>query len=303
MSSHVGEATINIGIIGFGEVGKIFADGILKNHSNANVYVYDILLEKNHSEIIENIKKIGATPVKTIIDLSHACDMVFSLVNSSASIHVAQEFSKELNRNVIFIDLTTSTPQDKNMSETYLVEKNGKYIDGAIMGTVATEKNKVPLLLSGNHASLAEQSLAQLGFNCQVVELPNGASASIKLLRSIFMKGLEALLLETAVTAKNYGVYNEVLESVAKTLNNNEFKTFGNALIKTHMIHKTRRYKEVQDSLKLIKDAHLESFVTDGVVSFFSNSVNMEFEPSILESDNVDHILDYYLSTDAKVNS
>jgi 3-hydroxyisobutyrate dehydrogenase-like beta-hydroxyacid dehydrogenase len=285
---------MNVGIIGFGEVGQVFAMGLLKNNPNVKVYVYDILLEKKQTEIEDKIFNIGAEPVYHIDKLSQKCEIVLSLVNSSASINVAKEFSKELESQAIFIDFTTSTPQDKKISEKLVQDQKGLYVDAAIMGTVATEKYKVPLLLSGSHASETEQHLTKLGFNCQIVELPNGASSSIKLLRSIFMKGLEALILETMITAKNYGVNKEVLDSISNTLNNNDFTTFSNALITTHMIHKNRRMKEVSDSLKLITDANLQPLVTEGVLSFFSNSVNKQIDSEIAQTNDIEKILEVY---------
>lgn len=289
----------NIGIIGFGEVGQVFASGLLENNPDVNVYVYDILLEKKEKDIEEKIFNCGAEPVYRIDQLAHKCEIVLSLVSSAASVNVAKEFSKELDDQKIFIDFTTSTPQDKKVSEDVIRGKKGLYVDAAIMGTVATEKSKVPLLLSGSHAAETEKQLTALGFNCQIVELPNGASASIKLLRSIFMKGLEALVLETMITARNYGVEKAVLESISKTIDNNDFTAFSNALITTHMVHKNRRMKEVSDCIKIITDAKLEPSVTEGVLTFFKNSVNKQVENELAQTNDIAKILDAYLSKDS----
>lgn len=286
----------NIGIIGFGEVGQVFASGLLENNPNARVYVYDILLEKKENDMDEKIIRFGAEPVHRIDQLAHKCEIVFSLVSSSASISVAKEFAKELDGQKIYVDFTTSTPQDKKTSEKAIQDKKGLYVDAAIMGTVATEKSKVPLLLSGDHAAETEKQLTALGFNCQIVDLPNGASASIKLLRSIFMKGLEALVIETMVTARNYGVEKAVLESISKTLDNNDFTAFSNALITTHVVHKTRRMKEVSDCIKIITDANLEPSVTEGVLTFFKNSVNKQMENELAQTKDISVILDAHLS-------
>jgi 3-hydroxyisobutyrate dehydrogenase-like beta-hydroxyacid dehydrogenase len=229
-------------------------------------------------------------------ELARCSEIIFSLVNSSSSIHVAKEISNNIKHKIIFIDFTTSTPQNKLKSEHLISSKGGLYVDAAIMGTVATEQYKVPLLLSGEHADLAQKYLTDFRLNCQAIKHPVGAASSIKLLRSIFMKGIEALLLETMITAKNYGVNKEVMDSISKTLNNNDFAHFGNALITTHMIHKNRRYKEVLDSQKLIQDANLQSYVTEGIMSFFANSVNIEVNKEILKSNNIEQILDSYVT-------
>lgn len=275
MSLQVGEPnTVSVGIIGFGEVGQIFVKGLLEKIEQ--VFVYDVLLEDKHNVLNEKIIQLGARPVYQIEELGHCCDLVLSLVNSAASEIVAEGVAKGLNKKTIFVDLTTSTPQVKSRSEQIVVSRGGIYVDASIMGTVATEQYHVPILIAGDYSSEVQKLLCNLGLNCQAINHPNGAAASIKLLRSIFMKGLEALILETMITAKNYGVSDEVMESISKTINNNDFTTFANALITTHMIHKNRRYKEVLDSCKLIEEAKLIPHVTEGVKSFFSKSIEME---------------------------
>jgi 3-hydroxyisobutyrate dehydrogenase-like beta-hydroxyacid dehydrogenase len=291
---EVNEASdLRVGIIGFGEVGQVFSKGIIEKTEHLSVY--DILLEKNGDLIMDKINNIGAQAVDRIEQLGERCTLIFSLVGSSVSESVAAGVAKGLRKGTIFIDLTTSTPQVKAKSEKLITANDGIYVDAAIMGTVATEQQKVPLLIAGEHAEKVQTMLNSLGFNAQAINHPNGGAASIKLLRSIFMKGLEALVLETMVTAKNYRVSDEVMESVSKTINNNDFATFANALITTHVIHRNRRYKEVLDSCNLIKDAELPPYITDGVISFFSNSVQMDIDQEVIQSNNVEKVLEQYL--------
>ncbi|MEM1503688.1 hypothetical protein RG959_09735 [Domibacillus sp. 8LH] len=106
---------------------------------------------------------------------------------------------------------------------------------------------------------------------------------------------MEALTLETLITSKHYGVSDKVMQSISKTINNNDFSTFAEALITTHVIHKNRRYKEVLDSCELIKNAELQSCVTEGVITFFSNSMETEIDQEIIQSKSVSKILDHYL--------
>ncbi|MGG0251693.1 NAD(P)-binding domain-containing protein [Peribacillus frigoritolerans] len=285
---------LRVGIIGFGEVGQVFAKGLLEK--TKHVFIYDILLEKNKNLITDKINNIGVQAVDGIEQIGECCTLIISLVNSSASEVVAAEVAKGIRKGTVFLDLTTSTPLVKSKSEKIIVSNGGIYVDASIMGTVATEQQQVPLLIAGEQSVKVQALLNSLGFNCQAINHPNGGAASIKLLRSIFMKGLEALILETMITAKNYGVSDEVMQSISKTINNNDFTTFANALITTHVIHKNRRYKEVLDSCNLIKEAGLSPFVTEGVISFFSNSLKMDIDQEVIQSNNVTQILDQYLS-------
>ncbi|MFE7083606.1 NAD(P)-binding domain-containing protein [Priestia megaterium] len=284
--------SLRVGIIGFGEVGQIFAKSLLEKTDD--VFIYDILAQNSQSFMADKISSIGAQVVERIEQLGEYCTLIFSLVSSSASETVASGIAKKIGKGTIFVDLTTSTPQVKTRSEKLIEATGGIYVDASIMGTVATEQQQVPLLIAGEHSEKIQKLLTKLGFNCQAISLPTGGAASIKLLRSIFMKGLEALILETMITAKNYGVSDEVMESISKTINNNDFTTFARALITTHAIHKNRRYKEVLDSCNLINEAGFPPCVTEGVISFFSNSTKMDIDQKIIESHDVEKILDQY---------
>lgn len=282
-------ADVRVGIIGFGEVGQAFAKGMKEN--TEHIFIYDLLLETNQV-LKDRVDTIGVKAVDSIKALGEDCTLIFSLVNSAASVEVAKNIATKINKGTVFIDLTTSTPLTKEKSEKVITDNQGIYVDGAIMGTVVTEQHRVPLLIAGANANTIKVQLNSLGLNAQSIDHPNGGAASIKLLRSVFMKGVEALIIETMTAAKIYGVSSEVMQSISKTINNNDFNHFANTLITTHVIHKERRYKEVLDSSKLVKEAHLHGFVTDGVTSFFSNSVKMNINNQL---NNVDKILNQYI--------
>lgn len=238
---------------------------------------------------------MGAKTVQHIEEIGSECNIIFSLVNSSSTESVASDIAKRLTKGTIYLDLTTSTPQVKLRNEQLITSKGGIYLDIAIMGTVATERHHVPLLIAGEHALQIRSILDDLGFNGQAISHPNGAAASIKLIRSIFMKGLEALIFETMITAEKYSVSDDVMKSISTTINNNDFTEYAHALITTHMLHKHRRYKEVCDSISLIKEANLSPVVTQGVLSFFSRSVNLDMDQNILDSSDVKQILHKFL--------
>ncbi|WP_378934611.1 NAD(P)-binding domain-containing protein [Metabacillus herbersteinensis] len=283
---------MNIGIIGYGEVGRIFIEGLL--NTNNTLFVYDILLanQENKNPKMSEDPNIHFKP--TIDSLASTCDLIFSLVNSGSAFNVAEAISKCIKKNAILIDLTTSTPQVKKKSEELITIQGARYIDAAIMGTVVTEKFNVPIIIGGDDSGEITIYLKELGFNCVNLDLPNGSAASIKLLRSVFMKGLEALILETMIVSKHHDVLEEVMNSISTTMENNKFSTFSKALFDTHHIHKVRRFKEVTDSCKVIEEAKITPYVTEGVKKFFSNSIQLELEGDLIKRGSIDEILSVY---------
>lgn len=280
----------NIGIVGYGEVGKVFAGGLIQN--NFDVHVYDLLTEQGHEEVLKDIKNKGATPALSISDLVNKSEVILLLVNSAATKDVIASITKTKQKPLTIIDLTTSKPYTKKNCKIEIENYHPEaiYIDGAIMGTVATEGFNVPLLLASENEEIMLTIKKELTMNIKILVGEVGKAASIKLIRSVFMKGLEALLLESMIAAKKYNVDQNVMESISMTLNNNDFNKFGEALIKTHVIHKNRRYKEILDSIKLIEDAKIEPYVTQGVKHFFEYSVERDVKPS----QSIDEILTAY---------
>lgn len=270
------EGSHTIGIIGYGEVGRVFTEGLIRN-KQLTIHVYDLLTEQGHTEILNDIKNKGAIPASSISDLVGASDIVFLLVNSTATLGVVNSIIETANTDkpLTIIDFTTSSPHTKQICSSQLRSYHDEavYIDAAIMGTVATEGFNVPIVFASKNEDymITIKNTLQMNINILVEEV--GTAASIKLIRSVFMKGLEALIIESMTAAKKYKVEENVLDSISMTLNNNDFKHFADALMKTHVIHKTRRYKEVLDSLKLLEDAEIEPHVTQGVRRFFENSV------------------------------
>lgn len=280
------------GIIGFGEVGQILALGLLEN--DQNVVVYDTRLANPEDSVGESIQKIGAQQVSSLRELAEKCDVVFSLVPSSVSNLVSNNFALNIREGTFFLDLTTSLPEVKKKSATRINSADGIYIDVSIMGTVATEKYQVPLLIAGEQAEEVKKIFNEFGLNSKVISRNIGAAASIKMLRSIFMKGIEALLFETMLTAEKYEVRKEVMDSISTTMRNNDFEKLADTLIITHIQHRERRHKEVQESISLVKEADIYPYVTEGVLSFFSNSVNKNKSNFFLHN-NVEEILQYQL--------
>ncbi|MFC7686643.1 NAD(P)-binding domain-containing protein [Ureibacillus sp. GCM10028918] len=281
----------SIGIIGYGEVGKVFTEGLRQNQ-DLKIHVYDVLTQQGREDILMDIKRQGAIPEMSIRDLVHAADTIFVLVNSSAISDVIASIIEAMEKPIIVIDFTTSSPHTKQNCSNRLQNEHCEavYIDAAIMGTVATEGFQVPILFASHNEDAMSTIKNNLQMNVSILVEQVGTAASIKLIRSVFMKGLEALVLESMTAAKKYNVENNVLESISTTLNNNDFKHFAEALIKTHVIHKMRRYKEVIDSMKLLEDANIEPYVSEGVRSFFEYSVKKE----IRNTDSVDEILMAY---------
>lgn len=282
---------LRIGLIGFGEAGQTLAEGIVNNVSA--VYANDIRLHESGSGMEAKMRAMGVQPVFAPETMGPCCDLVLSMVNSEHSTSPAVVLSPVLQPGVLYIDLTTSTPAVKRENEACIERGGGYFVDGAIMGTVAAEQHRVPIVVAGSFAPIAAKQMNECGLNVKALPLPNGGASSIKLLRSIFMKGLEALIMETMVAAAAHGVAEPVMESVALTMDGSEFRKFAEALIRTHVTHRKRRSKEIEDSIRLIAECGIRARATIGTADWFDWSKRLNFNGMQLEQ--LSSILETYL--------
>jgi len=125
----------------------------------------------------------------------------------------------------------------------------------------------VPLLLSGEHASEAERLLNELGFaNTRVVGDEVGRASAIKMIRSVMVKGLEALSWECAAAARAAGVFDEVmasLDSSEKAISWAERVAYNRERMETHGL---RRAAEMEESAKTLQGLGVEPVMTRGTV-------------------------------------
>ena len=143
----------------------------------------------------------------------------------------------------------------------------GRYVDVAVMAPVNPARLAVPLLISGPHTLAALPLLEALGFsNVRVVGDEVGRASAIKMVRSVMVKGLEALSSECAAAAEAAGVIDEVMASLdasEKTAGWAEKVAYNRERMATHG---ARRAAEMEESAKTLQGLGVEPVMTRGTV-------------------------------------
>ena len=106
----------------------------------------------------------------------------------------------------------------RSRTATEVEAAGGRYVDVAVMAPVHPRLHRTPLLISGPHVEAAAPALAALGMSASIHEGPVGAASSVKMIRSIMMKGLEALVCECVLAGRKAGVIETVLEFARRHL-------------------------------------------------------------------------------------
>jgi len=263
---------MRIGFVGFGEVTFHFINGFLSERET-EICVYDTDYGKalQQKELVSKSKFVSV--VSDINDLLLKCNNVFIAVPGNVDEVVFDEIIRKSNGGKLFIDLCTALP-DKKLAIAEKCEANGdKYVDVAVMGAVPSLRHNVPMLVSGLGGSEFCQLFESYQMDITEVGRYAGDASIIKLCRSVYMKGLAALLIETKNICDAYGVTDEVFRSLAKSMNADLFEVYSSRLISGTYTHCKRRKTEVESSLGLIKSQKQDGYMTEATVKVYDNII------------------------------
>jgi 3-hydroxyisobutyrate dehydrogenase-like beta-hydroxyacid dehydrogenase len=207
----------HIALIGFGEVGGIFASDFAA--LGVDVSVSDILLrsEPTRTRMLEKARATKARAHDNPGDAIEGALLVISAVTASAAVDAAKEVAGSLRRGQIYLDVNSVSPETKRVIAAHIAPSGAQFVEAAVMGPVPPHRLKVPMLLGGPYAAEAAKCLHTLGMNATAASDQIGVPSAIKMCRSIFIKGMEALAVESLLAARRYGAEQAVIDSLDAT--------------------------------------------------------------------------------------
>lgn len=257
--------TPRLALIGFGEAGSTFARA---GQWGENARGYDIL--ESRKAVMADCGVDAAESAEAALD---GAELALSLVTADAALTVANDHATTLQPDAIWCDMNSVAPETKREAAKAVEAHGGRYVDVAVMAPVQPAALKVPLLLSGPAAGEAERLLNAAGFsNTRVVGSEVGRASAIKMIRSVMVKGLEALSWECAAGAEAAGVFDEVMASLdasEKPLPWAGKVAYNRERMETHG---ARRAAEMEEAAKTLLDLGIEPVMTRGTVVLQRNA-------------------------------
>jgi len=249
---------MNIGFLGFGEAAFNIAFGLNQDRRQV-ILAYDAM--QDHQVMGQLVQKrmeeSGVEKKSSPEEVVDGAELIFAAVPSSNTVQLCQQVCGRLREGQFYVDVSASTP-DAKKTVWGLVEPSGAlFVDGAMMGSLPQNKHKVPIYASGNGARLFQQRMAPYGMNITYISQAPGAASAIKLVRSIYMKGIGALMIETLQAADAYGVSQEVVHSISSSMDNISFEDHLKRLVTGTAIHAARRGKELVGSERMLAERGL----------------------------------------------
>jgi 3-hydroxyisobutyrate dehydrogenase-like beta-hydroxyacid dehydrogenase len=252
-----------IGIIGFGEVGGIFGRGLLGKPGVQAIHAWDLKFADATAKQAAEASDIRAA--SSMADLCQHANLLISAVTASNTFAVAEEAAKHVRPGSVFLDLNSASPGTKQRASAALEAAGCRYVEAGVMTSVPPYGIRVPMLLGGAQAATLAQTLVGWGMDAKPVSEKLGVASAIKMSRSVMIKGLEALVIESYTTARKYGVEDYVLPTLQETFPQIDWAQQGAYFFSRVVQHGKRRAEEMRESANTVKEAGFAPIMTTAI--------------------------------------
>jgi 3-hydroxyisobutyrate dehydrogenase-like beta-hydroxyacid dehydrogenase len=238
---------VRIGFMGFGEAARAFCDSLAPQ--GIGFTAYDILLDEETSAETMRIamRERQVTIAETPAGLRDA-DWIISAVTADQSLIAARSLLPHLVQGQVVIDLNSVSPERKRETAAEAAAAGAVYLDMAVMAPVHPRGHRTPVLLAGEEADRLAKEMAALGFNGRVIGEKTGAATAVKMVRSVFVKGLEAITVEALLAAQASGCFDEILASLSTSYPGLDLPKMAPYQFERALRHGARRAAEMRES-------------------------------------------------------
>lgn len=254
---------MNIGFIGYGEAAFNISLG-LGQEGLSGIRATDAMMDHPVMgvQVRDRAGQAGVALVSSAAEVAQWADVLFAAVPSSFTLDVCREVKDCLRPGQLYIDVSASTPATKEAIWNLIGGTGVLFVDAAMLGSLPKDKHRVPITASGNGASKFREVMAPHGMEITLAGEKAGAASAIKLVRSIFMKGIASLMIEMLQAADAYGVSDEVVSSISKSMDGIPFTSHLDRLVTGSALHCTRRAAELKGSIAMLSEAELSPEMT-----------------------------------------
>jgi len=250
--------------IGFGEAGQALAAGLREVGIDA-MAAWDILfLVPAGVRLREAAERIGVRVASSSADAIKGADIVISAVTASSSLDAAQTAKPSLTGQ-FYLDINSVSPGRKQATAQHLGAA-ARYVDLAVMAPVHPARHQTPVMLAGPHAEAIGPVLTGLQMRASVAGPEVGAAAAIKMVRSVMVKGLEALTLECFLAAARAGVEDQIIASLSKSYPGIDWPKTVEYNLERMASHGIRRAAEMEEVAETLRELGVEPHMATATV-------------------------------------
>jgi 3-hydroxyisobutyrate dehydrogenase-like beta-hydroxyacid dehydrogenase len=260
--------TLNIGFIGFGEVGQLFARQ-LEARPGVSIAVYDLKFDDPalRSSLARMAQEIHARFASDARDVCRGAEIVISAVTADQAIAAARVASPNLVLGQTYVDLNSVSPTTKREVGAAIRVSGANFVEFAVMSPVADLGIASPILAGGAEAETLAERLNALGMNIRVVDAEIGVASATKLCRSIVVKGMEALMVDLGLAGRRAGVLPAVLASLAATYPGMDWDELVRTMPSRVTRHGVRRAAEMREAARMLDEMGLSGALAEAIAN------------------------------------
>jgi 3-hydroxyisobutyrate dehydrogenase-like beta-hydroxyacid dehydrogenase len=252
-----------LALVGFGELGSALAGQLARSGAHeVRVHVRPRADPAAGERLERRIAQAGARRCNSLEDALAGAEAVVSVVPAKDAPGIVERCAPLLARGACYVDLSSSPVVEKEAGAELVAGVGASYADGAVLGAVAASGAQVPILLSGSGARSFVDLVGDEGLVLEVLDAPAGAATLVKLLRSVYMKGRDALVLEMMLAARRYGLHQVVARSIAGPGEQVPFTALSERVLCSLALHAERRAEELRASGEVVRAAGVEPRIT-----------------------------------------
>ena len=266
--------------IGFGEAGQAIASG-LREAGVVRIAAWDILFpQREGEELVRAAETIGVHLAASAADAVRSADIVVSAVTAASSVEAAGSVKAHVAGQPFFLDINSVSPGRKQETAK-LIGASARYVDVAVIAPIHPLRHQTPMLLAGPDAESLLTPLGALGMQLNVAGAEVGAASAIKMVRSVMIKGIEALTLECFLAAARAGIVDEVAASLKNNYPGLDWSKVIPYNLERMAKHGERRAAEMEEANETLRELGVEPLMSSATVKRQREMGQIGAQPSV----------------------
>jgi 3-hydroxyisobutyrate dehydrogenase-like beta-hydroxyacid dehydrogenase len=260
-------SALSVCLLGFGEVGQTLGHDLRARVTRLSAWDLKFSDAASAPSRAAVRQKIVLAPDAR--EAVAGADLVISAVTAAQIGEAAASVAPHLRRDAYFFDLNSTSPAAKNRAANIIDAAGGRFVEAVIMSPISPRGTASPMLLGGTHAAGFLPLARELGFTgAEAFAGKLGAASAAKMCRSVVVKGLEALMLESLLAARQHGVEGAVLESLRSLFPGDGGPAMPRYMISRALIHGRRRAEEMAEAVRTVAEAGVSSRMSSACVEW-----------------------------------
>jgi 3-hydroxyisobutyrate dehydrogenase-like beta-hydroxyacid dehydrogenase len=255
---------MRIALIGLGEVGRVLAEDLVGHDLTA----WDVKFGDAESAPIRNAAAVNIRPSPSAEAAVRDAALIVSAVTAANDLAAAEAVAPFIAPGAFYLDLNSASPGQKKASAAAIDGAGGRYVEAAVMSPIEPKRIAAPMLLGGRHAAAFAQIAAPLGFaGLEVYAEEVGKASATKMCRSVVIKGVEALLTESMLAARAYGVEDRVLATLSNLLPSDDWQKLAAYMISRSLEHGERRAEEMREAARTVAESGIAPLMAEATAA------------------------------------